>query len=143
MRVLDAEQPGHGTVDVAPVHRHGVEQLLDVEVEAGTVQPARLRSPERRRATCLVEQDVGVDVGVDLVALPCPDPDPDLVGHRARGDEDGCLAPAQLGGPALEGVDRLVLAVDVVADGRLRHGLAHRGRRAGDGVGAQVDRHGR
>ena len=43
----------------------------------------------------------------------------------------------------LEGVDRRVLAVDVVADLGVGHGLAHLGGRPGDGVGSEVDHAGK
>ena len=58
-----------------------------------------------------------------------------------EGTKSAASRPHSSAARRLERVDRLVLAVDVVADGGRRHGLAHPGRRARDGVGAQVDRH--
>ena len=59
-------------------------------------------------------------------------------------DEQAGLLAEQLGGALLEGVDRRVVAEDVVADLGVGHRAAHRGGRMGDGVGAEVDTgHGR
>ncbi len=49
-----------------------------------------------------------------------------------------CLA-GQLGGTLLEGIDGGVIAEDVVADLRLRHGAAHLRSGPGDGVRSEVD----
>ena len=55
-------------------------------------------------------------------------------------DEQAGLLAEQLGGALLERDDGRVVAEDVVADLGLGHRAAHGGRRAGDGVAAQVDR---
>ena len=61
------------------------------------------------------------------------------IGHgSARHVERGFL-PEQRGRERLQTVDRRVLAVRVVADLRGGHCRAHRFRRPGDGVAAQVD----
>ena len=61
-----------------------------------------------------------------------------------EGTKSAASMPSISAAFCLEAVDGRVLAVDVVADLGLGHGLAHLGRRPGDGVGAQVDRlHGR
>ena len=68
----------------------------------------------------------------------------DEVAHRARGDEQAGLLAEQLGGPLLERVDGGVVPEDVVADLGVGHRPAHRRRRVGDRVAAQVDAgHGR
>ena len=63
----------------------------------------------------------------------------DEVAHRPGGDEQAGLLAEQLGGALLEGVDRGVVAEDVVADLGVGHRPAHRRGWVGDGVAAQVD----
>jgi hypothetical protein len=63
----------------------------------------------------------------------------DQVAHRPGGHEQAGLLAQQLGGTCLERLDRRVVLEDVVADLGVGHRAAHRGRRVGDGVAAQVD----
>ena len=67
------------------------------------------------------------------------DPDGDLVRHRPGGDEQGGLFAGDLGRLGLEGVDRGVLAIGVVADFGLGHCTPHPGGRAGQRVASDVD----
>src|SRR6185295_2275424 len=80
----------------------------------------------------LLEDDLLPGAGVDA--------DGDLVALRPRGNEDRGLHPEALGDACLEPAHGWVLAVDVVAHLGLGHRAAHARRRAGDGVGAEVDR---
>src|SRR5262249_21390922 len=76
----------------------------------------------------------------DLVAAPRRGQDRELVSHGAGRHEERRLLPAQRGDALLERAHRRILAVHVVADLGPRHRLAPRGRRTGDGVGAEADR---
>ena len=86
-------------------------------------------------------EDVGAGLAEDLLAVLGVELDGDLVAHGAGGDEDGSLALEDLGGGALEAIDRGVFRVDVVADLGRGHGFAHGGCRLGDGVATKIDRH--
>ena len=61
----------------------------------------------------------------------------DLVG-RGR-EKDRLLVPEELGPSPLELVDGRVLALLLVTDRGVRDRLAHRGRRLGQGIGAEID----
>jgi hypothetical protein len=75
----------------------------------------------------------------DVVPGPAEEPQRELVGERARGDEQRGFLAQQLRGLLLQPVDARVLAVLVVADRRPRDHPAHRVGRPGDGVGAEID----
>ena len=64
----------------------------------------------------------------------------DLVAHGAGRNVEAGLFAEQLGGAVLESHDGRVVAEHVVADLGLGHGATHLGRRARDGVAAQIDR---
>ena len=68
------------------------------------------------------------------------DADADLVAHRAGGDEQGRLLAEQLGDSLFQLANGGVFAEDVVAHLGGGHRGPHRGRGAGDGVAAKVDR---
>ena len=73
------------------------------------------------------------------VAAPAVGEDRDQVAHRAGGDVAGGLLAQHLGGALLEPLDGGVLAVLVVADLGLGHRRAHRRRRPGEGVAAELE----
>ena len=58
----------------------------------------------------------------------------DLIGHRPRRNVHRVLLAEQLGDPPLEGIDRRIVAEDVVSDLGARHGGSHRLGWAGDRV---------
>ena len=59
------------------------------------------------------------------------------------GWHSGDLFADSLGEGLLQGIDRRILAVDVVSDLGVRHRPTHLGRRPSHGVGSQVDEHDR
>ena len=95
--------------------------------------PSTAWPPSSARTTCASESHSSSWPAGDERA------DAEHVRHRARRAEQPGLVPEQLGDVRLERVDGRVLAVDVVADLGVGHGLAHAGGGPGDGVGAQVD----
>ena len=93
----------------------------------------------RGRAAELGEHDVGVPLDEQRVARAAEDLQRDLVRHRRRREEDRLLLAEELRPPPLELVDGRVLALLLVADGRVRDRLPHRCGRLGQGVGAKID----
>ena len=92
-------------------------------------------APISARSTCACWSATSSWPGRDV------QPQAELVGQRARRREQPGLVPEQVGDPLLERPDRGVLAEHVVADGGVRHRLAHAGGRGGQGVGEQVGEH--
>src|SRR6185369_13010864 len=84
---------------------------------------------------------VGVGVLAVLVFVPpaAVGQQGDQVGLRAAWREQGGFVAEDFRGVGLQGVDRWVVAVDVVAHLGGEHGFKHRGAGLGDGVAAQVD----
>ncbi|OEI67412.1 hypothetical protein Cus16_3012 [Curtobacterium sp. ER1/6] len=139
VRVLDRDRRRRHAV------RPGV-RLRDLGHRRGD-EPSALGRPgprgdagEHGGRTELRSHHVGADVGQQFLAGGDVQPQPELVRHRAGGGEEPGLVPEQVRDLSLEGVRLRVLAEDVVADLGLGHRPAHRRGRAGDGVGAQVDR---
>ena len=87
----------------------------------------------------LVDDEVMLAAGDRLLAAAQVGELRDDVAHRPGGDEQPGLLAEKLGRPFLEGVDRRIVAEDVVADLGLRHRPAHRRRRVRDRVATQVD----
>ena len=115
---------------------------MSVEVDRAVrpvLERADARADDDRVAGRLVDDDVVLAAGDGLLAAAEVGHLGDEVAHRPRGDEQAGLLAEQLGGALLEGVDRRVVAEDVVADLGLGHRPAHRRGRVGDGVAAQVD----
>ncbi len=86
-----------------------------------------------------VPDDMRLVADHDLVARTRQQLEGDLVRHRAAGYEERRLLSQLRSDALLQAIDRGILAVLVVADRRLRHGLAHGRRRQGHGIGAKVD----
>ena len=135
--VLEHDQRHVG--GVVPPRRHGRAHVVGREMAARRVDHARHHPGDLGHSRELVAAHVAAALGQHLVAAPGQEPDRDLVAHRARRDEERRLHPQELGRALFQPVDGRILAVDVVADLGLRHGLAHLRGRLGDGVGAQVD----
>ena len=135
--VLQAEETGHrvvlvGFLDGSPdVVRREAALLVDLE-------GPRNGTSEGRRAPNLVDHDVVVPAGQELVTSLAVGKNSSQVGLGARGAKEGSLLAGQSGDPFLEGVDRGVLAVDVVADRGFGHGPTHGRCGPGDGVAAEV-----
>ena len=135
--VLQAEEAGYRVVLVgffdgsSDVFRREAALLVDFE-------GPRNGTSEGRRASNLVDHDVVVPAGQELVTALAVGKNSSQVGLGARGAKEGSLLAGQSGDPFLEGVDRGVLAVDVVADRGFGHGLTHGRCGLGDGVAAEV-----
>ena len=108
--------------------------------------PVRVRgwTPQRGRRHPARADHVCELVDVDLVPGPGCERTEIWLAIVPEGTNSAASLPQHRGDLALELDHGRVVAVDVVADHGRGHRLAHRGRRAGDGVGAKVDRaHGR
>jgi len=138
VRVLDRDRLLARIVVGLARAKRGLHRLGG-EDPAGTVHDQALHAPERRDGAALVIDDVAVTVADDLVAHPRERAERDLVRHRPGGHPHGRFLAQQRRDAVLQRIDGRVLAVDVVAHFRGRHGLAHSGGRAGDGVAAQID----
>ena len=86
-------------------------------------------------------EDVAGLVRHHLVAAPAMGEDGDDVAHGARGQEHRRFLAQQRRHAVAERVDGRVVAVLLVADLGAHHGVLHRRRRAGLGVGVEVDPH--
>ncbi len=92
-----------------------------------------------RMAGLLVRDHVGTRSG-DRLLSPSQVPElRDEVRHRPAGDEEGGFLAQQLGGTYLQGVDRWVVAEDVVTQLGLVHGFPHGRGRVGDSVATEID----
>ncbi len=99
----------------------------------------RLDAAEHRGATGLVTVVVGQLADDHLVAALAVRQQRTQVALRAAGDEKPRFLAEQSGHARLQGIDRRVVAEDVIAHLGPRHGLAHGGRGPGDGIAAQID----
>jgi 3-deoxy-7-phosphoheptulonate synthase len=139
--VLDGDRDRRHQVR-AGVRAHQRGDRVDVDQPAVRGVGAGGDAGERSTGAELGPHHVRVGVAQQLLPGLHQQPQPELVGHRAARREDRGLLPEQLGDALLERGDGRVLPVDVVADRCRGHRVAHRGGRAGDGVAAEVDRHG-
>ena len=134
VRVLQADQPRPDVMGV--VGTDETAQVVEREEAAVAFERPRRHAREPGDPAGLPDVDVRRRAAQELVAGLRVHADGDLVGHRAGGDEDRGLLAQELGGPFLEGLDRRVVAEDVVADLRLGHRPTHAGRRPRDRVGS-------
>ena len=137
--VLDGDQAGDRLVRVGRVAEGGVDVGRVDRAVRPVLERADARPDDDRVAGRLVDDHVVLAAGDRLLAAREVGHLGDEVAHRPRGDEQAGFLAEQLGGAFLEGVDRRVVAEDVVADLGLGHRPAHRRRGVGDGVAAQVD----
>ena len=137
--VLERDQAGDRFVGVGGV-AEGVLDLGRVDGAVGLVLERTHARPDDDRVTgCLVDDHVVLAAGDGLLAAREVRHLGDEVAHRPGGDEQAGLLAEQLGGALLEGVDRGVVAEDVVTELGVGHRPAHGRGRVGDGVAAQVD----
>ena len=128
-RLVRVVRVAEGGVDLGRVHR-AVGPVLE---------GADARADDHRMAGRLVDDEVVLAAGDRLLAAREVGHLGDEVAHRAAGHEQAGFLAEQLRGAFLEGVDRRVVAEDVVADLGVGHRPAHGRRRVGDGVAAEVD----
>ena len=98
-----------------------------------------LDATEAGGARLLDLEDVGHVADDGLVAALAVDEQRDEVRHRAGGDEERRLLVETLRRLRLQGLDRGVVAEDVVAELGVEDRFAHRRAWVGDGVAAEVD----
>ncbi len=135
--VLQAQQPRRCAIrDLRADHRC---HLVGLEQATRGDDRARQGAGERRHRPHLEVVDVAARLDHDLAGRVGVEMDRDLVAHGSGGDEDRGLALELGGRQLLEPANGGVLAVDVVADLGLGHGLAHGRGRLGDRVGAEID----
>lgn len=87
---------------------------------------ARQDSGEGGRRASLQSVDMGILIKHHRVTGLGVDTDANLVGHGPGGHVDGVFLAKELGDLGFERLHCWVIAVDVVADIGIRHGLAHR-----------------
>jgi hypothetical protein len=121
---------------------HHLEELADAQPSQATRQPARLKARVVGGATELGDHDVRVLLDDELRAALADHRDSDLVPHRRGREVHRLFLAEQLGHPALELVDRRVLALLLVPHFSPRHRIAHALRRLRRRVGTEID-HGR
>ena len=120
---------------------------MEVERPVGLVlEGAGAHADDHRMAGRLVDNEVMLLAGDDLLTAPEVGHHRDQVAHRPGGDEQARVLAEEVGRALLERDDGGVVAEYIVTDDRVGHGPAHRLRRMRDGVAAEVDRalgHGR
>jgi hypothetical protein len=122
---------------VAPIDV--VAHLLGAEAPIVAFQQPHRRPGVGGDAAALIQINVRQLVADHLVAGLGVHLDADLVGHGARRTEQRGLFIEQRRGGALQFIDRLVLAEDIVTHLRLQHRLQHGRSWLGDGIAAYVD----
>ncbi len=115
-------------------------QFVEVEFAVGGVANRRHHdSAERRRATRLIDVGMRLRAEQRLGAARAMRQHRGQIAHRAARHQHRRFLAQSVGGHPLEPVDGRILAVNVVAQFRARHRLAHLGGRQRDRVAAQID----
>ena len=141
MGVLEREDDGT-LIRTFRARLRGAPDLLGRETPTIAGQPERHEPGMRSRAAVLVDDDMRVLLCDEHVTRTRVELERDLVRHRRGRDEDRRLVSEERRHAILERVDRRILALLLVADGRLGDRAAHAVRRLRRRVRAQVD-HGR
>ncbi len=137
--VLDGDEPCDRFVRVARVAEGGLDLgRIDGPVRA-ILEGSHAGADDDRVAGGLVDDHVMLSTGDRLLAAGEVGHLGDEVAHRAAGDEQAGFLAEQVGRAFLQGVDRRVVAEDVITQLGLGHRATHRRRWMGDGVAAQVD----
>ncbi len=92
-----------------------------------------------RRSAKLRRHDVSALFDHQLAPGLAEDRERDLVPHQRGREVDALVLPEELGRALLEREHRRILALLLVTDLGVRHGLAHRLRRLRLCVGAEID----
>jgi len=116
-----------------------LDNVIRGEDAVGRVERTHRYAADSGSPSALVEHDVGTPLHHHQVAGLGLGTDGDLVRHAARGHENRRLLSQELGRPLLEPIHGRIVTVDVVADLRRGHRLAHRVGRLRDGIAAQID----
>ena len=137
--VLEGDQAGDRLVQVGRVAEGGLDLGRVDRAVRPVLERPDARADDDRVTGRLVEDHVVLAARDGLLAAREVGHLGDEVAHRPGRDEEAGFLAEQLGGALLEGVDRRVVAEDVVAELGLGHRPAHRRGGVGDGVAAQVD----
>ena len=137
--VLDGDQARDRLVDIGRVAERGLDLGRVDRAIRPVVERSDARADDDRVTGGLVEDHVVLAAGDGLLAAAEVGHLGDEVAHRPRRDEEARFLAEQLGCAFLEGVDRRVVAEDVVAEFGLGHRPEHGRGRVGDRVAAQVD----
>ena len=139
VRVLENDQARGRLVDVRRIPE-GLGDLGRVQRAVRPIGQGTDRGPDDDGVSAgLVHHGVRGGAGDGLVTAGKMGQERDEVAHRAAGDEQAGLLAEELRGACLQGVDRGIVAEDVVADLGGRHRAAHRVGRMGHRIGAKVD----
>ena len=137
MGVFHAEQPCGRDVNVRRTAMR--RDLRGVGKPRRVVRDEREDAAERGKSAPLEEQDVAFGAENRGVSPAAVRQQGNEVSHRSGRSEQGALMPRKPGHRLFQASDRGVLAVHVVADLGLIHGLSHPLGRTGDGVASQID----
>ena len=137
VRVFQADQPRADEVIVLGPDQ--AAELIDVQHAGLAFDRPGHDAAELGERPLLVVVDVAAGFADELVARLAVNPHADLVGHRPRRHEQGRLLAQNLRRQLLQPIAGRIDVDHVVVDLGIGHRLPHRGRGAGDGVGAEVD----
>ena len=134
MGIFQADQPGS---DIMHIVRgpNGIAHVGQRKHAAVPLERSRRHARQPGDPAGLPHINMRRGRAQQFVARLCIDSDADLVGHRARWNKHRRLFIKELGDPALEALDRRVIAEDVVTDLRLGHRPPHPGGWLRDRVG--------
>ena len=136
--VLQAQEPGAREMEV--VRLHGLSHLVQVQrAIVLKIQGLRLDAAQHRCAAALCPVAMGTLPGDVFVAALAVAEQGEKISLGAGGDEQGRFLAEHFPRQPFETVDRGIFAVNVIANFRIGHGLAHGGGGLGDRVAAQVD----
>ena len=98
MRVLQTDEPRARRVVIVN-GPNAVDELLERQHAAVAFDRLRRHAEELAVRALLVVVDVAIGFAEEFVARPAVDADPELVAHRARGNEQGRFLAEHLGDP--------------------------------------------
>ena len=139
VRVFEADEPGERGMQIVGVaHRAG--QRVEWNLAHVCIRERMVcNAAEDRCAACFVVVDMTFVAHQDLVAAAAVGQYATQVTHRATRHKQRGFFAYFGGSQLLEGVDGWIVAVDVVAQWGVEHGLAHGGRWMRDGITTQVN----
>ncbi len=136
--VFQGQQARAGKVKI--IGLDSVEHLLQVQRTIGLyLQRLWLNGAQHCRTATFVLIGMGLLTDDVLVAAFTVRHKRQQIAHGARRHEQRGIKPEASGERRFEQIDRRVLAVDVIANGRTCHGIKHAGRGQSHCVAAQID----
>ena len=140
MGVLERDEARQRLVGIGRVAERGVDGGRVQGAVRPVFQAARARADDDRVPGRLVDDEVMLRAGDDLLATAEMGHHRREIAHRPARDEEAGLLAEELRGAFLEGDDGRVVAEDVVAEFGLGHRPAHGVGGPRNGVAAEVDR---